>query len=248
MKQQKAEWFSYDWGVENDEAVFCVDMALYELAPSGENSMLLYLNCAAAEGKPLDARLEKRADGILKKCLKKLDVLYAGFIRTGESKQFYFYAPGRASLNALKELIQKEKALLCRAGAQDEPAWQTYFELLYPDAAKLQTDENRRQLALLKKHGDNPAAPRRVRLHVYFPSESVVRFFAEAARQKGFAVGDFEHAPEYDTPYGIALHKVTSLEKSEIDAITTVAIRAAEGYGGVLRDWDCPIMPKKKVF
>lgn len=241
--------FTYDWQIDGDDAEFCADLSLYEHAPDPMNSVLLYMNCAAkAPGKPLDNALERRAEGVLKKCRKALPLLYAGYIRTIDAKQFYFYAHAPEELNALEVIAQKERGLFCRAGAQTEPEWQTYLRLLYPDAAKFQTEQNRLHLALLKKHGDNAPAARRVRFHVFFPSEPLVKYFGEEARRMGFAVGEPEFAPELDNPYGVGLHKIAALDKREIDRLTTGIIRLAEGYEGILRDWDCQIMPKKRAF
>ncbi|MCE5234948.1 MAG: DUF695 domain-containing protein [Clostridiaceae bacterium] len=246
---QSADRFTYDWQIDGDDAVFSADLSLYERAPDPNNSVLLYMNCAAkAAGKPLDDKLERRAEGVLKKCLKALPLLCAGFIRTSDAKQFYFYAHAPEGLNTLEAIAQKERGLYCRAGMQLEPEWQTYLRLLYPDAAKLQTEQNRHHLALLKKHGDNAAAARRIRFHVFFPSEPIVKYFGEEARRIGFAVGDQEFASELENPYGVALHKISALDKKSIDRLTTEIIRLAEGYEGMLRDWDCQLMPKKPVF
>ena len=249
MKRRGVEWFSYDWQIDGDDAVFCADLSLYERAPDPENSVLLYMSCAAkTAGKPFDASMERRAERVLKKCVKALSPLYAGFIRTLDAKQFYFYAPSPGSLDALEAVAKKERGLYCRAGVQAEPEWQTYFRLLYPDAAKQQTERNRLHIALLKKHGDNPAVARRVRFHVFFPSELIVKYFIEEARRAGFAVGGQEFASELDTPYGVALHKIATLDKREIDSLTTGLIRLAEASEGMLRDWDCQLVPKKKAF
>ena len=249
MKQHQPQWFTYDWQIDGDDAQFCADLSLYDFAPDLQNGVLLYMNCAAKDaGKPLDAALERRAEGVLKKCLKAAIPLYAGYIRTSDAKQFYFYVPETRYLAALEEVAKKERGLYCRAGAQAEPEWQTYFRLLYPDAAKLQTEQNRLHIALLKKHGDNPAAARRVRFHVFFPSEPIVKYFGEEARQKGYAVGENAYMPELENPYGVSLHKIATLDKKEIDRLTTEIIRLAENYEGMIKDWDCQLIPKKPVF
>lgn len=245
----KADFFTYDWQIDGDDAVFCADLSLYDIAPDPLQSVLLYMNCAAkAAGKALDAGLEKKAERVLKKCLKALSPLYAGFIRTEDAKQFYFYTSDGNALAHLETIAQKERGLYCRAGMQHEPEWQTYFKLLYPDAAKLQTERNRAHIALLKKHGDNLAATRRVRFHAFFPSEPIVKYFSDEALNLGFAVGQTEFASELDTPYGVVLHKIAALDKKELDRLTTSLIYLAERYEGMLRDLDCQIVPKKRPF
>jgi hypothetical protein len=249
MKRQGADLFTYDWQIDGDEALFCADLALYDDAPDPYNSVLLYMSCAAkTPGKAFDVNMVKRAEGILKRCLKAITPLYAGYIRTFDAMQFYFYASEEECLDALERIAAKEHVLLCRAGMQNEPEWQTYYRLLYPDAAKLQTEQNRRHIALLKKHGDNLTSPRRVRFHLFFPSEPIVNYFCDKALKLGFAVGEKEFAPELENPYGVALHRIAALDKKELDRLTTEVIHLAEGFEGVLKDWDCQIIPKKPVF
>lgn len=248
MKKQ-GELFTYDWQIDGDDALFCVDLALYDHAPDPVYNVLLYINCAAkTPGKAFDLGMVKRAENVLKKCLKATAPLYAGYIRTFDAIQFYFYASEEEHLKAVEKIALKERVLYCRAGMQKEPEWQTYFRLLYPDAAKLQTEQNRRHIALLKKHGDNLAAPRRVRFHLFFPSEPIVNYFSDEALKLGFAVGQQEFVPEFENPYGVALHRISALDKKELDRLTTEIIHLAEGFEGMLKDWDCQIIPKKPVF
>ncbi|HWS28524.1 MAG TPA: DUF695 domain-containing protein [Clostridia bacterium] len=249
MRRQEVEFFTYDWQIDGDDALFCADLTLYDYAPDPNHSVLMYMSCAAKTlGKAFDAGMEKRAEGVLKKCLKAIAPLYAGYIRTSDAKQFYFYASAEESLESLEKIAGRERVLYCRAGIQAEPEWQTYFRLLYPDAAKLQTEQNRRHIALLKKHGDNVAAPRRVRFHLFFPSEPIVKYFCDSALKLGFAVGEQEFVSELEKPYGVALHRIAALDKKELDRLTTEVIHLAEGFEGMLKDWDCQVIPKKPVF
>ena len=75
--------------------------------------------------------------------------------------------------------------------------------------------------------------------------ESLVSLFAEEARLSGFAIGESEFRPEFEEPHGIKLQCISTLDKREIDALTTKAIRIAAKYEGHLEYWDSPVVPKK---
>ena len=120
-----------------------------------------------------------------------------------------------------------------------------YIHEKLEDAARYQTVENQRMLALLQKQGDDLARSRRVRLYAFFPTEPCRLLFQEEARLIGFALGDPLFEPDQELPYGITLLCITPLVKKRLDAITTEIIRAAARQGGELSGWDCAVVPKR---
>ena len=240
------EYFTYDWHMDDAPAQFLVDMGLSE-AELARRPYLLYVQGKSRDGE-LSPREMKRLDELEKKCRKKLDAIFAGSIHTAERGVFFFYAKEEGALEAAQLIAAKEKILQCAAGLREEPERATFQKILYPDAARLFTEQNRKQLLLLKKHGDTMTASRRITLHVFFPAEPLVGLFAEDARVSGFAVGEYEYEPEQELPYGVALCRVSSLDKADIDALTTQAIRLAARYEGTLSYWNCPIVGKISPF
>lgn len=224
-------------------ARFEVDMELADI-PSAEWPVLLYLSCESRrrEAHSLSAIESARAESLKKGFLKQSACLYAGSIGIGAQRQFYFYAQERRLKKLLDEIADRERILLCRAGGAEEPEWVTYRSLLYPDAAKLQTERNGDQIALLRKNGDNAASLRRVTLSLFFATESIMLLFSEQARLSGFAIAKPVYEPDHELAYGVAIVRLATLEKAEIDALTTRAIRIAEKYGGELRYWDSPVV------
>ena len=155
-----------------------------------------------------------------------------------------------AKENGLKVDVEGFKAAFeehqkkSQAGASDDPEWNTYLNLLYPDAAKYYTETNRKNAQLYRKNGDCITAVRRLTLHMAFSLETLVPRFAEEARLSGFAIGDAEFNPDIDLPYGVKLHIISSLLNEDLDKYTTLAIYTAERYGGRLLYWESPIIPK----
>ena len=250
MEKESHEWLKYDWQVEGQPACFCVDMSLMDTAPDQDRQVLVYLCCASRDpnADALTPGESRRAETLLNKCLKSLSPIYAGFIETDAQRQYYFYVESAKALESVNSLIEKEKKLLCTAGVNHEPRWQTYCKLLYPDAAKYQTTLNREVTALLKKRGDCIIPSRRVNLHMAFKSELLRVNFEEEARLAGFAIGRAEFHPEQECAHGITLHTVSSLADRDIDALTTRVIRLAEKFEGCLLHWDCQFVPDAKTF
>lgn len=238
------ELFTYDWHMDDAPAIFQVDMAVPAEALSCRPYML-YI-----QGKSRKAALtpweERRLAPFFKKACKTLDALFVGSIHAADRQVFFFYTADPDQGDAAKALAAQEKALDCAAGLRDDPAGDTYHKLLYPDAARLFTQQNRQQIDLLKKHGDALTPTRRIAFHVFFASEPLALRFMEEARQNGFAVGDSEFAPEQELSYGISLLRIAPLEKATIDQLTTCIIRLAAQYGGSLTYWNCPIMGKRR--
>ena len=100
----------------------------------------------------------------------------------------------------------------------------------------------RDQIALLVKNGDSVKGLRRVSFALFFATESIMLLFAEQARLSGFALAGPVYEPEYELAYGTKIVRLATLDKTEIDALTTRAIRIAEKYGGELRYWDSPVV------
>ena len=238
------EWFTYEWHMEGDQAEFAVDTSYLSKAPHPNRPILMHIRCEMQDQSPLTGRGRRHIARIEKTCLKNLKALYVGYIQDATRRVMFFYTDRADRCAALEEIADKERYLYCAVGCSEDAEWDTYLNLLYPDAAKMQTESNRKNIELYRKNGDCLTAARRVTLHMHFPLESYVLSFSEEARMAGFAIGDPEFSPELDEPYGIALHRISTLEKAKLDAYTTDAIYLAERYLGKLLYWDCPVIPK----
>lgn len=171
-----------------------------------------------------------------------------GDIQLSEQAQLYFYAPDQEVLEDVKAEARRCRGLVLTAKCAMEPGWETYWGLLFPDAAKYQTVLNRERAARLARMGDDPTAPRRINLYFGFPTEPARIHFSEEARLLGYAVGTPQFEPARELAYGVTLHRISDLAPKNIDELTVRSIRLAEGFQGVLREWDCQFIPKGKVF
>ena len=113
----------------------------------------MYVSCQSRSEKreTLSAIERSIASGVKDKLIKKLGALYAGYIEIDAQIQYYFYIHDAEEFERGETIAEKTPLMDCTAGLADEPDWLTYKTLLYPDAAKLQTELNRDHIALMKK-------------------------------------------------------------------------------------------------
>lgn len=236
-----SNWFTYDWQEQGERAHYAVDLALGEQGKAEEYPFVFRLYCKSPH--EINERCRRHANALLSKCEKE-GFLFAGRVETPSCIQFYFYGKAKVSLSSIEYAYAKEKLLSCRADVQEDPSWSFYGEHLCPDAAKYQTEQNREMIARMAKAGDYTPASRRVRLHMFFPSEPLCAMFAEQARQSGFALSETHFYPEQERAYGVAIIRICTLNKPDVDALTTSAIYLAQNFDGTLLYWDSPVVPK----
>ncbi len=241
---KQSTWLEYNWRLDGRAALFGVELELYRSAPDPKLPILCYFCCEAEGRDELTETDIKRIEALGAKCVRKLGQPAAGFVQAGNTRQYYFYVPGKEQYDILRAIAEKERKLVCKVAGKREAEWTTYFKLLYPDEAKYQTVRNREVIAKYRANGDATEAARRINLHVFFKTEQHRLMFEEAARQAGYAIGTPEERSELELPYGATLHRISTLELADIDSVTIRAIRIAQRMEGRLAYWDCAIVPK----
>ncbi|MBQ4428755.1 MAG: DUF695 domain-containing protein [Clostridia bacterium] len=245
------EWrlLAYDWRLDGRAAEFGVDLHLSAHAPMRSHPVLAFASCAypdGAEAKSTAAML-KKALAFVKSCTKDLNAVIAGYIETDAELQYYIYLPSTAEYERMKALageIKGADGVEIMVGGRSEPDWDSYFSVLYPDEAKMQTIRNGEIIDELFKSGDSEA-PRRLNLLLAFPTEADCGAFAAKALDEGFATGEYKDVSDGELPCGVVVHRICAMKKWDVDAVTVHAIRLAEEHGGKLLYWDCPIVPRR---
>ena len=91
------DWFFYDWNMDGEPAEFAVNMELSGAAPFDTHPVLLYVRCGMRDEGDLNRRALRHIASIEKKCMKRLDPLYAGFIRDAPPLRHVFFTSPSAS-------------------------------------------------------------------------------------------------------------------------------------------------------
>ena len=239
----------YDWRLDGRAAEFGVDLHLSARAPMLSHPVLSFVSCAyeGGGGARLNAAALKKALAFVKKCTGELDAVVAGYIETDAELQYYIYLPSTDAYERMKAITVEQKgaeSVELMVGGRSEPDWDSYFSVLYPDEAKMQTIRNGEIIDELFKSGDSEA-PRRLNLLLAFPTEADCAAFAAKALDEGFATGEYKDVSDGELPCGVIVHRICAMKKWDVDAVTVHAVRLAEEHGGKLLYWDCPIVPRK---
>lgn len=239
----ESRWFEYDWHYKGNEASICVDLS-YAENEAALGNILIDLRCDSKSGELNDSAY-RRYERLRDKLIRKVNMCYVGLIETHSAVDFFFYAETNSVLDSIDKYIRRiADRVSCECRYDNERGF--YKNTLYPDTAKLYTEENGKLIQALKERGDCVSAPRKLNFHVYFPTEPLRILFEEQARLSGYAIGECEFVPEDKNPYGTVVHKIVSLEKPDVDDATSRLIYIAEKHEGVLMFWDCVLVPKRK--
>ena len=245
-----SNWYRYDWALSGEPAEFHVDLAyLDEFDTLGDFTTLLYVSCYSlyADATAFTQREKTQLDAVLRTCLDVLDkkAVYVGYIDVTAQRRYYFYTSDARLLVPLIKACGDERNFRVECVKVAEPNRQTYYRLLAPDRAKMQSSDNLAYIRSLRERGDDCAAMRRVNLHLCFPGEQSRAAFRTEARAMGFALGAESYVPERELPFSLTVHRICPLEPATVTALTTQAIHAAEACGGTMERFDAAFVPKR---
>ncbi len=254
MKKEEKKYFEYDWTYDGNPASYKVDANFLDCVSvrldSGaikSNSVTPLLKMTLAEKKHsmfCEKTVKKLFDYACDLALSCCACLVA-CVNRGLTITFFLYEGEPGSLESFISKFKVKKNLIMRYAMVDEVDYLTYKEDLYPNRAKMQTINNAESLQFLRERGDT-LTPRRLNLHMAFPSEPACLLFAPKALDHGFAIGSHEDSGIPDLAFGLVIHRVCELNKASIDAVTTDVIELADTLDGSLVYWDCQVQSNLK--
>lgn len=216
-----------------------ISLTLLEPDENGLSTQAEYDALCAVED-ALQAALEQKEAGKDGKCI------YAGRCTTDGARDFIYYMADPIHWN------EKAAAVLAafpdyqwEAGTQLEKEWDTYFDLLYPDAAGLNEICNNQVLMQLDEHGDDGSVPRVIDHWLYFPRAEDREAFAREAEGEGFTASDAEadadsSPPDEDTPFAVLLRREDAPD--DINEVTWNLRELAGAHGGYYDGWGTTVM------
>lgn len=232
------DWLKYEWEFEEREAVFQVDLQYWELLPSLAYSQLVFVSIAPRNPDAESfSRSEERHTTALQHLLAEQleDVaIFIGGIALKNLIQFYFYTADQSLIQRVAAICRSESKLQITCGHVTEPHYATYYCLLFPDDAKLQSVENAAYIKSVQHRDGDVSMVRRVRLTMAFPSEEACDAFIDEIPKLGFTAGIRESVGNSTHPYRVTLNGFSTLVLRDLNRCTARAIRGALPYGGVL--------------
>ena len=231
------DWLKYEWEYNEREAVFQVDLQYWELLPTLAYSQLVFISVAPKEaGVPFSRSEERRANTLQHMLAAELEdaAIFVGGIGMNDLIQFYFYTSDEALIHRVSAICRAETKLRVSCGHVSEPHYATYYCLLFPDDAKLQSVENAAYIKSVQHRDGDLNLVRRVRLTMAFVSEEACDAFMNEIPHLGFTAGRRESVGNTTHPYRIELNGFSTLKLNDLNRFTARAINGALPYGGVL--------------
>ena len=232
------DWLKYEWEWNEREAVFQVDLQYWELLPSLAYSHLIFVSVAPreADAGAFSHAEERRAAALQHVLAEQVEdsAIFVGGIGMKDLIQFYFYTSDESLIHRVSAICRAETKLRVSCGQTFEPQYATYYCLLFPDDAKLQSVENAAYIKSVQHRDGDLSLVRRVRLTMAFASEEACDAFIAEIPHLGFSVGMRESIGNNTHPYRVELNGFSTLKLNDLNRFTARAIRGALPYGGVL--------------
>lgn len=158
---------------------------------------------------------------VLARCSTLLDGhgQHVGTIALPAHTRYYFYADDARLIVPIYEFCTDYAGLHLACAKADDPQQQTYFQLLYPDAAKRQSVANRSWIDARRAQGDDLQAPRRIDLTFSFPTAQARAAFSAEAASLGFTAGRVGFDEAQEAPYMQTLHASGIARASRADGV-----------------------------
>ncbi len=232
------DWLKYEWEWNEREAVFQVDLQYWELLPTLAYSQLVFISIAPYEpsATAFSRAEERRAAALQHTFAEQLEdsAIFVGGIGMKDLIQFYFYTSDETLIHRVSAICRAETKLRISCGHVAEPHYATYYCLLFPDDAKLQSVENAAYIKSVQHRDGDLNLVRRVTLTMAFASEEACDAFIPEISHLGFTAGRRESVGNTTHPYRVQLNGFSTLKLSDLNRFTARAIRGALPYGGVL--------------
>ena len=232
------DWLKYEWEWNEQDAVFQVDLQYWELLPALAYPHLVFVSVAPRNPKAeyFSRTEERRVTALQHMLAEQLEdvAIFIGGVALKNIVQFYFYTADETLIQRTAAICRSEPHLQITCGQVTEPHYTTYYRLLFPDDAKLQSVENAAYIKSVQHRDGDLSLVRRVRLTMAFPSEEACDAFINDIPRLGFTAGLRESIGNSTHPYRVMLNGFSSLKLCDLNRCTARAIRDALPYGGVL--------------
>jgi regulator of RNase E activity RraB len=171
--------------------------------------------------------------------LRDLQVRYVGRITWNGARDLFFYAADKPAVKALQDRL---KAALpdhkIEHTAEEDPRWETYTCLLFPNPEEFQTIMNRRVLLKMQQEGDDMQSPRELHHDVYFKDAPSREKFVNAVKGLKFRVTDERTEKTGTYCYAVRVTREERIDPNVVDDVTLDLLRRADEYGGVYDGWE----------
>ena len=251
------EWNVYRSWIDDDPAVFRLNLALDEVAPIEGFSYYVKITVtlkdpdkngfSSDEERPTIYAIE---DKVLRPLQSDKDILVAVLTMRGEVTWYFYSQAPEALQERLSASWDSEFGYSYQVECSEDKPWNFFLKVLYPNIYEKQTIYNREILSACQKHDDQVDVPRPIEHWLYFDTEQDMLSAIEKAAALGFTVYSSEkvvpeEGKEVQEDLGYCL--ILSKENTPIDIdgdtwdLIDIALDTHGGYDG----WETILVKEK---
>lgn len=262
----ESDWAQYFFQIDDQPASCLIDLAHAEMAPDQERPVCTLLRVplltpgddGMGEQEEME-RLRVFEDRFLVETAARMGLVMVASVRGGGQMDFWFYGP----TDRAEEMLDAAAAVLegyeVQGGSQEDPEWEQYLSVLYPDReAQRQIGDSRVLMSLLEA-GDDGHVPRPIEhLAVFATREQADRFAAKLTEQ-GFRVDevramaeegeggedDDEESGESDAGWAVEFCNQSKADLESILPVTSLLEELAESCGGAYDGWQTTVITEE---
>ena len=250
------EWNAYRSWIDDDPAVFRLNLALDEVAPIEGFSYCVRItielknpdeNGFSTNERPAIYAIE---DQILRPLQSDKDILVAVLTMRGEVTWYFYSQAPEALQERLSATWDSSMGYTYQVECSEDKQWNFFLKGLYPNIYEKQTIYNREILSACQENEDQVEVPRPIEHWLYFDTEQDMLTAIEKAAALGFTVYSSEkvvpeEGKEVQEDLGYCL--ILSKENTPIDIdgdtwdLIDIALDTHGGYDG----WETILVKEK---
>lgn len=248
----ETDWDFYFCNVNNALSSIMVDLGANRRAPVADKPWLLWVwvhlrsprhDCLSSDEEA--PKLYEIEDSLTDGLCSASGAELLGRITGNDRREFYFYSRSTDILRpAVVEVRRKFPDYTIECGAQHDPDWRQYRDVLYPSATDMQRIQNRRVVDELAKRGDNHSMPRNIDHAIYFRRAEDRRAFIALAIGAGFTVQSErdDGAVANERPFFLNLVRTDRVTVEHIDQVVVELLELAERFDADYDGWGCEVV------
>lgn len=249
--QTEPDWGSYFANVNDKFASIALDLGLKASAPDADRPYLLwvwvYMQAPRPDGLSDSAEFDTLVaieDALLESIEGPCQALQAGRITTDGRREFYYYGASDTQFrDTVAAAMQKFAGYQFDVGAQADPGWQQYAQVLYPTQEDFQRIQNSRVLSQLMKHGDTLQPARDVHHWIYFRTAADRAEFVAKTQALGYSIVSETEKQDGERAFALRITRDQGVTPGEIDDAVIELFRLAGQHNGDYDGWETRIIP-----
>lgn len=243
-------WNFYFCTVNDVLASIALDLDLRKQVPDLSKPELLwvwvYFKSPRPDGLSSNSEFDKLI-AIEKQITKSLEqdfrAILSGRITTAGRREFYYYGAHSVGFkSAVADAVGHDYEFDC--GAQEDPGWNQYLNVLYPSDEQRQRIENRSVLDVLEKKGDTLESPRDMIHWIYFRATNDREAFWQSIRSLEYRVQSQPDNPDSELPFGLCIVRFQSVKQDAVDEAVIELFRRAKEFRGDYDGWETEIISR----